>query len=223
MLLAEHRSAVVAGCQRLLASGLLRGTSGNLSVRDRDTQAIAITPTGIDYPAMNAADVPVLDGNGDRLDGTLLPSSEWALHLAIYRQRPDVGAVVHTHSMFATTFAVLGEPVPPAHYLLARAGSDWLPVPVARYARYGSQQLAENCVRTLAAGNAVLLANHGLVAVGQTLDAALALADAVEYTAELAWRARQLGQPKVLNADQLADAAEAFRSYGQNRIESSGE
>jgi L-fuculose-phosphate aldolase len=215
VLLAEHRSAVVAACQQLLATGLLRGTSGNISVRDRDNQAIAITPTGIDYPAMQAADVPVLDGNGDRLDGALLPSSEWALHLAVYRQRPDVGAVVHTHSVFATTFAVLGEPVPPVHYLLARAGSDWLPVPVASYARYGSQELADNCVRTLADGNAVLLANHGLIAVGDTLAAAMALADAVEYTAELAWRARQVGQPKVLNTDQLAAAAEAFGSYGQ--------
>lgn len=217
MLLAEQRSAIVTACQRLLASGLLRGTSGNLSVRDAGSQAIAITPTGIDYPAMTASDLPVLDGDGDRLDGDLLPSSEWALHLAIYRQRPDVGAVVHTHSMFATTFAVLGEPVPPVHYLLARAGSDWLPVPVARYARYGSKELAENCVRTLADGNAVLLANHGMVAVGPTLDAALALADAVEYTAELAWRARLVGPPRVLNADQLAEAADAFRSYGQTR------
>jgi L-fuculose-phosphate aldolase len=216
MLLAEHRSAIVTACQQLLADGLLRGTSGNLSIRDRDSQAIAITPTGIDYPAMTAADVAVLDGSGDRLDGALLPSSEWALHLAIFRQRPDVGAVVHTHSVFATTFAVLGEPVPPVHYLLARAGSDWLPVPVARYARYGSLELADNCVRTLADGNAVLLANHGLVAVGATLATAVALADAVEYTAELAWRARQLGQPRVLNADQLAAAAEAFGSYGQS-------
>jgi L-fuculose-phosphate aldolase len=214
-LLPEHRSAVVSACHRLLAAGLLRGTSGNVSVRDQDSQTIAITPTGVDYPAMRPADLPVLDLAGDRLDGALLPSSEWALHLAVYRQRPDVGAVVHTHSMFATTFAVLAEPVPPVHYLLARAGSAWLPVPVAPYARYGTRELADNCVRTLAGGNAVLLANHGLVAVGADLAAAVALADAVEYTAELAWRARQLGQPKVLNADQLAAAAEAFTGYGQ--------
>ncbi len=120
--------------------------------------------------------------------------------------------MVHTHSMFATTFAVLGEPVPAVHYLIVRAGGS---VPVAPYARYGTAELAESCVRTLGDGFAVLLANHGVVAVGADLAAAMAVAEAVEYTAELAWRARQAGVPHLLDADQLAAVREAFAGYGQ--------
>ncbi|HJQ00432.1 MAG TPA: class II aldolase/adducin family protein [Jatrophihabitans sp.] len=219
VLLADYRSSVVHACRQLLAAGLLRGTSGNVSVRDRQSGAIALTPTGVDYPRLRAEDVPVVDQDGRQLDGDLLPTSELALHLAIYRQRSDVAAVVHTHSVFATTFAVLGEPVPPVHYLLARAGAGALPVPVAPYARYGTAELADNCVRTLGAGNAVLLANHGLVAVGTGLPVAVTLADSVEYTAELAWRARQLGTPRLLDADQLAEAAQALADYGQSSAE----
>ncbi|HEU5271191.1 MAG TPA: class II aldolase/adducin family protein, partial [Jatrophihabitans sp.] len=128
--------------------------------------------------------------------------------------RPDVAAIVHTHSMFATVFAVLGEPIPPVHYLLARAGGQ---VPLAPYERYGTQALAEACVAALADGSAVLLAQHGVVAVGADIDGAMAVAEAVEYVAELGWRARLIGSPRTLDAAQLAAAAEAFRGYGQPR------
>jgi L-fuculose-phosphate aldolase len=212
VLLPDQRAAVVRACSELLATGLVRGTSGNVSVRDPASGAIAITPTGLPYPGMTAADVAVLGPDGDQLDGALAPTSELALHLAVYRGRPDVGAVVHTHSMFATTFAVLGEPVPPVHYLIVRAGES---VPVAPYARYGTVELAESCAATLGAGFAVLLANHGVVAVGADLGAAMAVAEAVEYTAELAWRARQAGVPRLLDADQLGAVREAFSGYGQ--------
>jgi len=212
VLLPDQRAAVVRACSELLATGLVRGTSGNVSVRDPDSATIAITPTGLPYPGMRPEDVAVLGPDGDQLDGALLPTSELALHLGVYRARPDVNAVVHTHSMFATTFAVLGEPVPPVHYLIVRAGES---VPVARYARYGTVELAEACVATLGAGFAVLLANHGVVAVGADLGAAMAVAEAVEYTAELAWRARQAGVPRLLDADQLAAVREAFAGYGQ--------
>jgi L-fuculose-phosphate aldolase len=212
VLLPDQRAAVVRACSELLATGLVRGTSGNVSVRDPASGAIAITPTGLPYPGMTAEDVAVLGPDGDQLDGALLPTSELALHLGVYRARPDVNAVVHTHSMFATTFAVLGEPVPPVHYLIVRAGGS---VPVAPYARYGTVELAQACVRTLGTGFAVLLANHGVVAVGAGLDAAMQVAEAVEYTAELAWRARQAGVPRLLDADQLAAVRQAFTGYGQ--------
>ena len=212
MLLPDHREAVAQACRELLAAGLLRGTSGNVSVRDFDSGTIAITPTGVGYPGMCDTDVAVLSADGAQLDGELRPTSEVALHLGVYRARPDVGAIVHTHSMFATTFAVLGEQIPPVHYLIVRAGEA---VPVAPYARYGTVELAESCVRTLGSGFAVLLANHGVVAVGADLGAAMAVAEAVEYTAELAWRARQLGVAQVLDPGQLAAARAAFASYGQ--------
>lgn len=212
MLLPDHRAVVVQACRELLATGLVRGTSGNVSVRDPASGTIAITPTGLAYAGMRDSDVAVLAPDGNQLDGDLLPTSEVALHLGVYRARPDVGAVVHTHSMFATTFAVLGEQIPPVHYLIVRAGEA---VPVAPYARYGTAELADSCVRALGTGFAVLLANHGVVAVGADLGAAMAVAEAVEYTAELAWRARQLGVPQLLDAGQLAEARAAFASYGQ--------
>ena len=212
MLLPDQRAAVVQACRELLAAGLVRGTSGNVSARDPASGTIAITPTGLGYPGMQARDVAVLSLDGEQLDGDLRPTSEVALHLGIYRARPDVAAIVHTHSMFATTFAVLGEQIPAVHYLIARAGES---VPVAPYARYGTVELAESCVRALGTGFAVLLANHGVVAAGADLAAAMAVAEAVEYTAELAWRARQLGTPQVLDPEQLAEARAAFAGYGQ--------
>jgi L-fuculose-phosphate aldolase len=212
VLLPDQRAAVVQACQELLATGLVRGTSGNVSVRDSASGAIAITPTGVGYPGMHDREVAVLSADGDQLDGELRPTSELALHLAIYRARPDVAAIVHTHSVFATTFAVLGEQIPAVHYLIVRAGQG---VPVAPYARYGTPELAESCVQALGAGFAVLLANHGVVAVGADLAAAMAVAEAVEYTAELAWRARQLGTPQVLDTEQLAAVRAAFAGYGQ--------
>lgn len=211
-LLADERAAVVRACQQLLATGLVRGTSGNISVRR--AEAVAVSPTGVAYPELTAEKVPVLGLAGERLAGELAPTSELALHLAVYRARPDVAAIVHTHSMFATVYAVLGEPIPPVHYLLARAGGR---VPLAPYARYGTQELAETCVAALAGGPAVLLAQHGVMAVGGELAEAMAVAEAVEYVAELGWRARLAGTPRTLDADQLAEAAAAFRDYGQPR------
>ena len=212
-LLAGERDAVVRACQQLLATGLVRGTSGNVSIRRDDL--MAISPTGVPYPRLTRAAVPVLRLDGSRLAGELAPTSELALHLAVYRARPDVAAIVHTHSMFATVFAVLGEPIPPVHYLLARAGGH---VPLAPYARYGTHELAEACVAALADGPAVLLAQHGVVTVGAELAEAMAVAEAVEYVAELGWRARLAGTPGMLDADQLAAAAEAFRGYGRPLI-----
>ena len=210
MELGDERAAVVRACQQLLATGLVRGTSGNVSIRR--AEAVAVSPTGVPYPELTPAAVPVLGLDGSPLDGELAPTSELALHLAVYRARPDVAAIVHTHSMFATVFAVLGEPIPPVHYLLARAGGS---VPLAPYARYDTAELAAACVRALADGPAVLLAQHGVVTVGADLATAMAAAEAVEFVAELAWRARLAGRPRILDAEQLAAAAEAFRGYGQ--------
>ena len=208
-MLPDERAAVVGAGQQLLATGLVRGTSGNVSVRSGD--AVAVSPTGVPYGRLAPADIPVIDLAGEQLAGALRPTSELALHLAVYRARPDVAAIVHTHSMFATVFAVLGEPIPPVHYQLARAGE----VRVAPYARYGSAELAGVCVRALGGSGAVLLAHHGVVAVGGDLAAAMAVAESVEYVAELAWHCRAVGTERTLDAAQLAAAAEAFRGYGQ--------
>jgi L-fuculose-phosphate aldolase len=211
-MLTELRSAVASAALRLVEAGLLRGTAGNLSARSGGL--VAITPTGVDYRRLDRGSVPVVDLDGRPVDGDLAPSSELPLHLAVYRARPDVGAVVHTHSTFATTFAVLGEELPAVHYQLAHAGRR---VRVAPYATYGTAELADACVTGLAGDRAVLLANHGVVAVGAGLDRALLAAEAVEQVAELCWRARCLGTPVVLPDAEVDRVARAFERYGQPR------
>jgi L-fuculose-phosphate aldolase len=210
--LGELRAAVATAALRLLEAGLLRGTAGNLSARSGGL--VAVTPTGVDYRRLDQGSVPVVDLDGRPVDGELAPSSELPLHLAVYRARPDVGAVVHTHSRFATTFAVLGEELPAVHYLLAHAGRR---VRVAPYATYGTGELADACVAALGGGRAVLLANHGVVAVGAGLERALLAAEAVEEVAELCWRARCLGSPVVLPDEEMDRVARAFERYGQPR------
>jgi L-fuculose-phosphate aldolase len=181
-------------------------------VSARQGELVAVTPTGVDYRRLDRGAVPVVDLDGRAVGGGLLPSSELPLHLAVYRARPDVGAVVHTHSVFATTFAVLGEELPAVHYLLAHAGRR---VRLAPYATYGTGELADACVAALGGDGAVLLANHGVVAVGPGLDRALLVADTVEQVAELCWRARCLGTPAVLPDEEMDRVARAFERYGQ--------
>ena len=209
----EARAAVATAALRLLESGLVRGTSGNVSARAGEL--VAVTPTGVDYRRLRPADVAVVDRDGRTVEGELAPSSELPLHLAVYRARDDVGAVVHTHSTFATTFAVLREELPAVHYLLAFAGRR---VRVAPYATYGTGELADACVAALGGDGAVLLANHGLVAVGLDLDRAMVIADAVEQVAELCWRARCVGTPAVLPDAEMDRVARAFATYGPRAI-----
>jgi L-fuculose-phosphate aldolase len=209
-MLEEIRAAVATAALRLLETGLVRGTAGNVSARAGGL--VAVTPTGLDYRRLDHGSIPVVDLDGRVVEGDLAPSSELPLHLAVYLARPDVGAVVHTHSTFATTFAVLGEELPAVHYLLAHAGRR---VRVAPYATYGSGELAGACVAALAGDGAVLLANHGVVAVGRGLDRALLAAEAVEHVAELCWRARCLGAPVVLPDAEMDRVARAFERYGQ--------
>jgi len=208
--LTELRSAVATAALSLMEAGLVRGTAGNVSARAGEL--VAVTPTGVDYRRLDQGSIPVVELDGRVLDGGLAPSSELPLHLAVYRARPDVGAVVHTHSVFATTFAVLGEELPAVHYLLAHAGRR---VRLAPYATYGTGELAHACVAALATDGAVLLANHGVVAVGPGLDRALLVAEAVEQVAELCWRARCLGTPVVLPDAEMDRVARAFERYGQ--------
>lgn len=187
------------------------GRSGNLSVRDGDR--FAVTPTGVPYTDLEPGDVPVVTLDGESVSEPLAPSSETPMHAAIYRGL-DAGAVVHGHPPWATTLAALRQPVPPVHYVLARAGGR---VPVAEYGTYGSDELAGSVVRAMAAADttACLLANHGLVAVGADIDDAFETFDAVEFTARVFAQAAAIGEPAELPADELDRVAAQFESYGQ--------
>jgi L-fuculose-phosphate aldolase len=208
--LEELRRQVAATARAMHASGLVRGIAGNVSARTGTL--VAATPTGVPARFLHPRQVAVVDLTGTPVEGDWRPTSELPMHLAVYRARPDATAIVHTHSVFATTFAVLGQEIPAVHYVVGFAGTR---VPVAGYARYGTEELGANCVAALADGNAVLLANHGVLAVGPTPSRALTVAEAVEYTAELCWRARALGTPHILDEAEMTRVIEAFVTYGQ--------
>ncbi|QRV14150.1 class II aldolase/adducin family protein [Haloterrigena salifodinae] len=213
MSLEDERRTVVEFAPDLAA--LTPGRTGNLSVRDGETgDAFAITPTGVPYDGFDAADVPVVGVDGEDRGGRMAPSSEVPMHAAIYR-REDVGAIVHTHSPWSTTLAVAREPLPPIHYMIVAVGKR---VPVAEYAPYGTDELAENIVRAMdeAEATATLIENHGLVVTASNLETALENAHHVESLARLYLQTRAAGlEPRTLSDAQLETVVEKFESYGQ--------
>ena len=213
MILKELREQITEYGKRMCAAGLSIGTSGNLSILDPETGYMAISPSGIGYFETEPEDVVVMIPGGEIAEGKRKPSSEHALHAAIYRARPDARAIVHTHSRFCTTFACLGEPLPPVHYAMASGGVR--EVPCAPYATFGTPELAAVTAEAMRTSNAVLMANHGMTALGPDLPGAFALAENVEFVAELAWRARCIGTPRVLTEEQMEEAITRFGSYGQ--------
>ena len=215
MTAARARRDVLATVSWLLERRLYTGTSGNVSCRIAG--GFVVTPTGIACDALAAGDmVPV--GDDGRVRGDKLPSSEWRLHRDIYRRRPEVGAVVHTHSPFATALSSLRRPVPAFHYMVAKTGGAQLRC--ARYATYGTDALSRNALAALDGRRACLLANHGVVALGPDLRAARLLAEEIELLA-LQWVvARAAGSPVILPAVEMARVAQKFAGYGQPRARS---
>ena len=212
MNLAPARRALLSAAQRMSAEGLSRGTSGNLSVRL--ARGFLITPSGMAYDAMRPSDLVACAPDGTPR-GTRTPSSEWRLHRDVYAAREDVVAIVHAHPTFATTLACLHRPIAAVHYQLATAGVP--EVRCAPYATFGTEALSRVTVETLGAANACLMANHGLIAVGGSLEEALKVARDVEWVAELTCRAGSLGRPKVLARAELEQVIEKFATYGQPR------
>lgn len=198
---------ITYGCE-LLDNGLIIGTWGNLSARIPGTESIVITPSGKGYRTLFAEDIPVLDFSGRVIEGELKPSSETAMHLAIYRAREDVQAVIHTHSVYATACAVARQPIPPiVEDLVAFAGGK---VAVADYAISGSEALAKNVAAALGQNNAVLLANHGAVCCGSNLHEAKVACLLIEKTAQIFICANQLpGGARILDDGDVA-AMHAF-------------
>lgn len=205
------REDLVATARRMSELGLTPGMSGNVSVRS--PVGMLVTPSGMPYAGLVADDAVELRMDGTSRPGQRAPSTEWRLHRDILAARADVGAIVHTHSLFCTTIATLRRPIPALHYMVVLAGSD--EIPCAEYATFGSPDLAVAAVRALGTGNACLLANHGMVALGDTLDAALRLAAEVETLAAQYWHAVQVGQPHILDRDELLKVRARMAEYGQ--------
>jgi L-fuculose-phosphate aldolase len=197
------RSEIVRVARQLRARGLAIGTSGNVGARLADGR-IAITPSTMDYDEVTPDDIVIVEADGSPSEGPRRPSSELALHVAVFGARPEVRAIIHTHSPFATAWAAARRPVPAAHYVLAllvAPGRDTLRV--AEYATFGTAELARNAVEALGADHACLLANHGAIAVAGTLASALGRAERVEELAMIAWRAEQIGGAALLDVDEL--------------------
>jgi L-fuculose-phosphate aldolase len=208
---ARARRAVVDTVRWLMARRLYTGTSGNVSVRSGG--GLLITPTGVACDDVDATSIVALTLDGVAR-GALPPSSEWRIHRDIYRRRPDVSAVVHTHSPFATALSCLRRPVPAFHYMVAKAGGDDLRC--ARYATYGSEALSRNALAALAGGRrACLLANHGLLALGADLPAARLLAEEMEALCEQYIHARAAGTPVILPAREMKRVRAKFATYGR--------
>lgn len=215
MLLRKEREQVAELGRRMSAAGLSTGTSGNISVYVPEEGLMAISPSGMDYFAVQPEDVVVTDLEARVVEGARKPSSEWALHTLFYKAKPHIRGVVHTHSIYCTTFAVLHRPLEAVHYAIAGAGTGT--IPVAPYCTFGTEKLARAAVETCGAGNAVLLGNHGLVACGESLEKAYDLARDLEFVAELQYRSLAIGTPRVLTGQEMDAALERFKSYGQKQ------
>jgi L-fuculose-phosphate aldolase len=203
-------AAVAAASKATVTAGLNRGSSGNVSARCRG--GFLITPSGLPSAEVRPEQVVAMTLVGE-FDSARPPSSEWRIHRDIYVARADVGAVVHVHSPFAVSLACLRRGVPPFHYMVAVAGGS--DIRCAGYATFGTQALSDHVLAALDGRRACLMANHGLVATGPTLDKAVALAVEVEALCEQYWRASLMGEPVLLTEAEMEEALEAFKGYGQ--------
>jgi L-fuculose-phosphate aldolase len=208
-----ERKQLLETAQRMAARGLAPGTSGNVSLR-LDDGGMLITPSGVPYDTLEREDLVEVDARGEARSGRR-PSSEWRLHRELYLARRDAGAIVHTHSSKATALACLRRGIPAFHYMVAIAGGN--DVRCAEYATFGTAELAASAVAALTARRACLLANHGVVALGSTLPAALRIAEEIEVLAAAYLTALSVGEPIVLDDAEMARVHERFTGYGLPR------
>ena len=210
----ELRQAIVAGCRQMNAHGINQGTSGNISVRFGDR--MLISPSAIPYDRMTpemVASIQVGDRSG-RWDGPLKPSTEWRMHRTLLQGREDIHAVVHAHPAFCTALAMARIPIPSCHYMIAAFGGN--DVRCSGYATFGSQKLAELALEALDGRTACLLANHGVITVGVTLDEALWRATELETIARQYHHSVQVGGPALLSEAEVRETQAALADYGRD-------
>ena len=212
MKLAAAREAVAAACRRLAAEGLVIQTAGNVSVRCDDL--VVVTPRGGVLEQLEPEHITVMDRAGQVVDGPFKPTSEVALHLGLYERFDHVGAVVHTHSPMATALSCVVDEVPAVHYTMLQIGGT---IPVADYATFGTEELARNVVSALEGGPATLMRSHGATTYGLDLDGAVEATRLLEWACTVYWRARMIGDPVVLDQEQLEDVVRIVseRDYGR--------
>jgi L-fuculose-phosphate aldolase len=207
----DLRVLVISACRELTRRGLTHGTSGNVSVRC-DERRFFVSPSGMDYEALQPDDVPLMDIDG-RWFGRRRPSSEWRFHRDIFQSRDDVGAIVHTHSPRATALACTGRGIPAFHYMVAVGGGR--DIRCAPYHGFGTQELSDAALAALKDRKACLLANHGVIATGADLPSAISLAGEVENLALQYCAALSVGEVRILDDAEMCRVVEKFRTYGQ--------
>lgn len=208
----ELRKAIIAKCRWMNDEGLNQGTSGNISARFKDR--MLITPSATPYAEMEPemiASMPI-EGDYGTWAGPLKPSTEWRFHLDIMKARPDAGAIVHTHATYSTILAIANKPIPACHYMVAAFGG--VDVRCAPYATYGTKALSDYALAALEGRNGCLLANHGMITVGSSLDKAMWLAHELETLARQYFHALLIGGPVILPDAEIARVLESFKSYG---------
>jgi L-ribulose-5-phosphate 4-epimerase len=215
MLLDDLRSVVCSLNTELPRHNLVAWTSGNVSARDPLSGKIVIKPSGIHYEDLTPESMVVVDLDGKVVEGKYKPSSDTFAHAYIYRHRPDVNGVVHTHSTFATAWAAVGKPIPPV--LTAICDEFGGPIPVGAYAKIGGDEIGQEIVRSIGSGPAILMKNHGVFTIGKTPEAAVKAAVMVEDVARTVFYAIQLGQPDEIPAEEVARAHRRYvEEYGQS-------
>lgn len=210
----DLRKKVIEICIRMNAEGINQGTSGNVSVRTKE--GFLITASGIPYDRMKPEHVVEMDLDGGYV-GDYLPSTEWRMHMDILRHRPEAQAVVHTHSIHATALACLRKEIPPFHYMVGVGGGTT--IRCSDYAEFGTQSLSDTMLKALEGRRACLLANHGLIVFGPSLDKALWLAGEVETLCHQYWAALQAGTPVILDERQMVSVLARFKTYGKQSDE----
>lgn len=216
MLLEALRHEVCEGNLMLPRYGLVTWTSGNVSGRDRDTGYVVMKPSGVRYEDLTPDKMVILDLEGQTVEGDLHPSVDTATHLYVYRHRPDVGGVVHTHSTFATAFAALGRSIPV--YLTAQADEFGGPIPVGAYCQIGGEDIGKELVRSIGSSPAILIKNHGVFTIGASAMAAVKAAVMTEDVARTVYHALQMGQPDEIPADEVRRAhLQYVEHYGQRK------
>jgi L-fuculose-phosphate aldolase len=208
----DRLDALIRHARLLFDTGLVVGTAGNVSIRFDDE--IVITPTSIPYDRIKRSDLCVLDLDGRQTDGRRRASSEAPMHTQIYKTT-DAAAVVHTHSPFATTIACVSDELPAIHYSIHRFGGDT--IPVVEYERFGSDALADRVALMVRDRRGVLLRNHGAVTYGSSLEQAYDLTVLLEWLAQLYWQAKQLGEPRLLTAEEIGEVAADVRRRREAR------
>ncbi|MEH2959404.1 L-fuculose-phosphate aldolase [Candidatus Merdisoma sp. JLR.KK006] len=211
MLMEQERTEIVEYLKMLITHGLTKGTGGNISVYSPELKLMAISPSGMDYFKLMPEDIVIMDPEGNVVDGKRKPSSEYEMHGIFYRERTDILSVVHAHSPYASILACLNWGIEPCSYLIGSAGRN---VRCTKYETFGTEELAQSALEGMKDRYAVLLGNHGLLAGGLDLPTAFDTAEEIEFCAEIYYKCKAVGEPVLLNKEQMDVIIEKFAAYG---------